>query len=919
MPGGSSGSHNRNSRITANEVQYGDNEKDQKQYRQQQADFAQFEGVQVGLERSRTTGRHPHARPLPAQPFNNDDVFSHSPIAAETDQEDDENEQEAENRAQEELYQQMFDDLGAAASASGYDDEGHYMQPDPMPHRSFRVSSVDDGRARTLSITAHAMDYGDGDDPEAEAGIAAMRADEEEALRRRQSQMAQRKQASMDDYVPVDLSSVGGGADVSISYDTSRRSFVDDYQEEHNFQSQHRSTSSRGSLAADGRLYRNSSGASMLSFSGGRTHGLVGSAGGFQDAYDRRLSFDEGDESGFFDEQAQPGMSTADVSPSRTGTISGRPLPPPPIGVSPFLDNGDEWTEPGGISSGYPFPSTHSLPPASAFQMNRYVPRSTSLLGHPISPPTKLPDRAKTDAEERKRQQMRSASNDWGNSELDAAQAQSALSDGLHLPILPTGRRFQPSKLTPREFDRCREPWALSSLCSWLRAMADGDNKLRMQALSEALTGLFTYKVPNIHIAEAEDLATKAVTEMQAAGVLYREEEWLHIKFGPGEVAGVLYQLTSSGCYAQRLHDYENTGKCYSHFCQRTVKRISMQEQGLERKADWATFYKVAKEQVENVPKKEIERQNILHEIVMTEHDYLDDLVLLGTLFRDGIRKANPPIIAPKRLEPFLEKVFGKIDAVQHANREFLLPQLRYRQKEQGPWVTGFSDIFRDWIRKAKVAYIDYAASFPEASLLMKQEEQKNSMFSSFLEKTRNNAQSRRLGWDNFLKAPITRLQRYGLLLQTAHKNMNENTGPETANLQLAIEEIRAVTKECDAKVAVQGRKAELVELDSRIVLRDEMKDTVRLDLLNKSRELLLIGDLQRMGKNKVTWLETRGILLDNYLVLAKTVSQRHGASSKLQVYDVNKMVSFEFLSLDDMLLTVLAYQYATTRAGQYR
>ena len=228
------------------------------------------------------------------------------------------------------------------------------------------------------------------------------------------------------------------------------------------------------------------------------------------------------------------------------------------------------------MPSGYPFPTGHGLAPASAFQINHYVPRSASLLGHPVSPPTKLPDRAKTDAEERKRQQLRSASYDWGNSELDAAQAQTALSHGLDLPILPTGRRFQPSKLTRREYDRCEEPWALSSLCSWLRAMADGETKLREQALSEALTGLFTYKVPNIHIAEAEDLANKAVTEMHAAGVLYREEEWLHIKFGPGEVTGVLYQLTNNGCYAPKLHNDNDDGRCYSHFCQRTVKRLSL-------------------------------------------------------------------------------------------------------------------------------------------------------------------------------------------------------------------------------------------------------------------------------------------------------------------------------------------------------
>src|SRR5699024_7406748 len=117
---------------------------------------------------------------------------------------------------------------------------------------------------------------------------------------------------------------------------------------------------------------------------------------------------------------------------------------------------------------------------------------------------------------------------------------------------------------------------------------------------------------------------------------------------------------------------------------------------------DWATFYKIGKEIFDSHPKKEIDRQNNLHEIVTTEDSFIAQLDVLRTLYRDQLRTHEPPVLNPKRQDKFLRDVFGKVDAVKQVNEDFLLAQLKYRQKEQGPFIVGFSDIFREWIRKAK-------------------------------------------------------------------------------------------------------------------------------------------------------------------------------------------------------------------------
>lgn len=427
-------------------------------------------------------------------------------------------------------------------------------------------------------------------------------------------------------------------------------------------------------------------------------------------------------------------------------------------------------------------------------------------------------------------------------------------------------------------------------MVTWLKSMTEGEQDLREQGLVDGLVALFTNKVPTMNIADAETLAAKLVAQMQNDGVLVQEEEWLKFKHD-ATTTGVIYQLTGAGCYSPKLHNHNISGRCYSHHCQRTLKKLDLSSQtALKPSDDWQTFFNVKKEDLEGVSPKEVERQNILHEIVQKEDKYMDDLEVLRVLYRDGLQSANPPLITPNRLPTFIKDVFGRADAVKKANEDYLLPQLKYRQREQGPWVVGFSDIFREWIRKAKTAYIAYASAFPNANFRIRKEAEKNMLFRGFLDKVRSNALSNRLSWDTYLKVPITRLQQYGLLLESVLKKSLVD-GDEKRNLIVAIEEIKAVTHECDSKVAEMSRKVDLRDLQSRLKLRPGM-ERVELNLDHLGRELIYKGDLQRSGANRFNWVETHALLFDHYLVLAKTVSGRDKEGARTEMYDVSRLVS---------------------------
>ncbi|ERT00208.1 RhoGEF group protein [Sporothrix schenckii 1099-18] len=635
--------------------------------------------------------------------------------------------------------------------------------------------------------------------------------------------------------------------------------------------------------------------------------------GGLQPPTLHRLSFDEGDERvSIHSGRSGSESPTKDEYPDMFyhPGLSSRPLPALPQGLADVSRSGSSSSNllsatPSNASrmSHRQHAYSHSSDSRSStymsvqdqqqqqllmqqqYQQQLQVERSTSMSNHSTTPVVQVPGRSRTDAAEERRKAQRQVAAQQGLP-YDAANYDTA-STAYDVITLPTGRRkkFVPSKLSSNDFRRCHEPWALSNIARWVREMADGEPDLKRKTIEEGLVALFTTKVPNMNVADAETLATNVADSMFTAGILIPEEEW--VKFGPGEISGVLWQLTDSGCYAPFVHAHEIPGRCYSYYCTRTLKKANLDELMSEvstKKEDWVTHYKITKEIIESKPRKEVERQNVLHEIVTSEEEYNNQLDVLRVLYKNQLRHWQPPIIPPNRLDKFINTVFGKVESMQRVSKDHLLAQLKYRQNEQGPWIVGFSDIFREWIRKAKDEYIAYSTDYPISSFTVRKEAARNVLFRQFLEHVRNHKRSDRLGWDTFLKAPITRLQRYSLLLSTVLKNTVQDS-EEKANLARAIEEIRLVTKDCDRLVDEMGKKVSLQELQNQLVFRQGSQTVLNLDHLG--RELLLQGELQRMGSKGVRWVDTHALLFDHYFILAKAIPSKDGRGDKK--YDVSK------------------------------
>ncbi|KAK8049870.1 Rho1 guanine nucleotide exchange factor 3 [Apiospora phragmitis] len=621
-----------------------------------------------------------------------------------------------------------------------------------------------------------------------------------------------------------------------------------------------------------------------------------GGTGGLQAPSAHRLSFDEGDE-----RVSLHSRLSGSESPYKEDYpdmfyhpgLSSRPLPAIPAGSDSSSMLSVQSPNRSSHQHGYSL-SVDARPysgPDAQYGQNAQqlqVERSISLSSHSTSPQVQPPARSRTDAENHNRrlnnvrQQQLAAQQGLPYEGYDTATPTSVNYDVI---TLPSGRRkkFVPEKLTVLDTQTCTEPWALTGISKWIREVAEGEPDLKRKTVEDGLVRLFCLKVPTMNVANAEMLSASVVDRMMEAGILIPEEEWL--KFGQGSLTGVLWQLTGAGCYTPKLHEYDSEGRdAYCYFAVLLKANLDDIFSDGVRKVDWATYYGMTPESIEGKHKKEIERQNVLHELVTGEEEYMDQLDVLRMLYRDQLVSSQPRIIAEGRIDKFVNAVFGKVDGIMQVNKEYLLAQLKYRQKEQGPWIVGYSDIFREWIRKARAAYVEYASAYPYAQYLIRKESDRNYTFRQFLDMNRQNPRSRRLDWVTFLKAPITRLQRYNLLLGTSLKNMLGES-EEKNNVERAMEEIKGVALEADAKVAEMQKKVTMIELNAMLVLRPGFHADLNLDHLG--RELIFQGDVQRMGSKGVRWVDTHGLLFDHYLILSKRVTSKDGRGD--QKYDVSK------------------------------
>ncbi|KAF9648739.1 hypothetical protein BDM02DRAFT_3155589 [Thelephora ganbajun] len=323
-----------------------------------------------------------------------------------------------------------------------------------------------------------------------------------------------------------------------------------------------------------------------------------------------------------------------------------------------------------------------------------------------------------------------------------------------------------------------------------------------------------------------------------------------------------------------------------------TEEGLRLFQEGQLPDTDQEWYRLVPKEAQVVLDKNEVKRQSVLFEVFKSEKDYVTDLELVQEVFIDGLLNANPPVIDPEHLRPFISEVFGNIEAISsHHHR--MLAALFSRQREQHPLVQSVTDVVLDTSLLFRSDYETYIKSYPLAEARHRSELKKNSKYGEWLQQCYQDPQIRKRDLVTFISRPVTRLPRLSLVLEAILK-LTDSEHPDKESLPLLISILSDFVKSTQPGIAVAEAKVKFWNLcESLAYVKGEIVD---MDLYNESRSLVYSGTLARRMRSDMghTWVDLHVALLDNYLLLTKE-EQRNGVT-KYRI--MSRPIPLEYLRL---------------------
>lgn len=271
----------------------------------------------------------------------------------------------------------------------------------------------------------------------------------------------------------------------------------------------------------------------------------------------------------------------------------------------------------------------------------------------------------------------------------------------------------------------------------------------------------------------------------------------------------------------------------------------------LRNTPEWQDYWSLGPE-LDSVPRKEIKRQDMLHEIITSERRFLRQVQVVQYLYYYRLALEPSKIVTSGSNQEFAEKTFSFHNSFYHLHKAFLYDLLVKRQEIEGPWITNISDIFQRWLREAAPLYLEYSGLCLHLSYVIEAEAAKSVKFQSFLNQVQKHRLCERLPWDSFIRAPIVRLQRYTLLLGSSLKYSNptdERHGYQA--MKKVTVDIRDLALKCDTEFSRARKEVDLKKL------RAQINSTLSEGTISSDADILFDENLsyQKRGIGRATQL----------------------------------------------------------------
>uniref|UniRef100_A0A1D1Z1D3 Rho1 guanine nucleotide exchange factor 2 n=1 Tax=Anthurium amnicola TaxID=1678845 RepID=A0A1D1Z1D3_9ARAE len=221
----------------------------------------------------------------------------------------------------------------------------------------------------------------------------------------------------------------------------------------------------------------------------------------------------------------------------------------------------------------------------------------------------------------------------------------------------------------------------------------------------------------------------------------------------------------------------------------------------------------VEEELVANLSPRELNRQEVLFEIIKTEYEYVRDLRLIEEYFINPIKQAEESY--RKRIVPEnLNKVFNSISYFLFIH-EVISNCLNERQENQFPLVRSISDILLSYVWVFR-AYAPYLINYEDALRELDECIRKKDKLGRLVRKQQKSPSCRNMPLTTYLLKPFQRLLKYPLLITNLLKGTDKE-GFDYENTVSLKTKLDDVLTDVEEQKRSHDNMQRLRELETRI------------------------------------------------------------------------------------------------------
>jgi hypothetical protein len=272
---------------------------------------------------------------------------------------------------------------------------------------------------------------------------------------------------------------------------------------------------------------------------------------------------------------------------------------------------------------------------------------------------------------------------------------------------------------------------------------------------------------------------------------------------------------------------------------------------------------------------------SIWQSLVEAERNFVERMTKLRKMFHDNVL----------RQWPLLEKHIEAIptgEKLANVSQELLL-QIMEQQLSESEGALCDPAIFERWTNKIHTVYREFCQTMPHAVSSLRTTQNLDSKFRPFVNTVGLSLAWFGMGWEDYIKLPLTQLELYTDKLQSLVDMADALNDPlalqEATRLKRALKSIQWLRTATSTTLEDAEEREEIQNLEKRIHTLDSSIFS-QLRLLDATRRVKYQGSMAIKLKGQGAWQPVHVMLLDNYLLWGRVKPHKKSKGDRVIVLE---------------------------------